>query len=226
MRSADEVRRWLTGAIAELLGAPSRRIDARASFRSHGLDSAAAAVLVARLSAWLGSSVPLTALWEHPSVVELAAHLAGEARPEAQATRVAASDEPVAIVGLACRFPGGASSPAALWRLLTEEVDAIAPIPPHRLDLEALARLEAATGESTAREGGFFAEVDGFDPLFFGMSPREAAVCDPQQRVVLELAWEALEDAGVVPSSRVGSPTGCSSGRCGMTSRCCWRARG
>ncbi|MCY0989309.1 acyltransferase domain-containing protein [Nannocystis sp. ILAH1] len=208
MRSADEVRRWLTGAVAEILGAPSRRIDARASFRSHGLDSAAAAVLVARLAAWIGRSVPLTALWEHPSVVELAAHLAGEARPEAQAMRVAASDEPVAIVGLACRFPGGASSPAALWRLLSDEVDAIAPIPPHRLDLEALARLEAATGESTAREGGFLAEVDGFDPLFFGMSPREAAVCDPQQRVALELAWEALEDAGVAPGSRVGSPTG------------------
>ncbi|PCC68576.1 type I polyketide synthase [Nannocystis exedens] len=208
MRSADEVRRWLTGTVAEILGAPSRRIDARASFRSHGLDSAAAAILVSRLSAWLGRSVPLTALWEHPSIVELTAHLVGEARPQVQGARVTAGDEPVAIVGLSCRFPGGASSPAALWRLLIDEVDAIAPIPPHRLDLDALARLEAATGESTAREGGFLGAVDGFDPLFFGVSPREAAVCDPQQRLALELAWEALEDAGVAPSSLVGSPTG------------------
>ncbi|MDC0717535.1 type I polyketide synthase [Nannocystis bainbridge] len=208
MRSSDEVRRWLAGTVAELLGEPARRIDARASFRSHGLDSAAAAILATKLSAWIGLQVPLTALWEHPSIVELAAHVVSEARPQALAARVVAGDEPVAIVGLACRFPGGASSPGSLWRLLCDGVDAIAPIPPGRLDLDALARLEAATGEATAREGGFLGAVDGFDPLFFGLSPREAALSDPQQRVMLELAWEALEDAGVAAGSLVGSPTG------------------
>lgn len=208
-RTGDEIRRWLTTAIAEQLRLPTQHVDPHATFRSHGLDSSAAAALVVRLCAWLGRAVPLTALWEHPSVDELAAELGGEERPQpAEVTGRALAGEPIAIVGIACRFPGGARSPASLWALLRAGVDAIGPIPSARLDVEALARVDAATGESTAREGGFLDDVLGFDPLFFGISPREAAQMDPQQRVVLELAWEALEDAAIAPTSLVGSPTG------------------
>lgn len=208
-RTGDEIRRWLTTAIAEQLRLPTQQVDPHASFRSHGLDSSAAAALAVRLSAWLGHAVPLTALWEHPSIDDLAAWLGGEERPQPVAVAGRAiAGEPIAIVGIACRFPGGARSPASLWALLRAGVDAIGPIPSARLDVDALARVDAATGESTAREGGFLDDVLGFDPLFFGISPREAAQMDPQQRVVLELAWEALEDAAIAPTSLAGSPTG------------------
>ncbi len=207
-RSRGDIQAWLTGAVAEQLGLPLRSVEPRASFRSHGLDSSGAAALVARLSAWLGRALPLTLLWEHPSVAELAAALAEGTRQEsARPTPVLAASEAIAIVGMACRFPGGARSPETLWALLRDGVDAIGPLP-ERIDGRELERHDAATGESTAREGGFLPDVAGFDPLFFGISPREASQMDPQQRLALELAWEALEHAGIAPTSLVGSPTG------------------
>lgn len=194
--------------MAELLDLPLRSVEPRASFRSHGLDSSGSAALVGRLSAWLGRALPLTLLWEHPSVAELAAALAGGMRQEpARPTPVLAAGEAIAIVGIACRFPGGARSPETLWALLRDGVDAIGPLP-ERIDGRGLERHDTATGESTAREGGFLSDVAGFDPLFFGISPREASQMDPQQRLALELAWEVLEHAGIAPTSLVGSPTG------------------
>src|SRR5512146_183824 len=117
--------------------------------------------------------------------------------------------EPIAIVGLGCRFPGGANSPAEFWQLLANGVDAIREVPPERWDIEAYYDPQNAPGKMTTRYGGFLDwPIDRFDAAFFGLSPREAARMDPQQRLVLEVALEALDDAGQ-PRDRVsGSATG------------------
>jgi acyl transferase domain-containing protein len=116
--------------------------------------------------------------------------------------------EPIAIVGLACRFPG-AESPDAFWTLLSEGGDAIREVPPDRWDADEYYHAEPGTpGKMCTRWGGFLDGVDGFDAEFFGISAREAAYMDPQQRLVLETAWEALEDGGLVPAELAGSRTG------------------
>ena len=125
------------------------------------------------------------------------------------AAREPAAREPIAIVGIGCRFPGGADSPARLWALLAEGFDAIGPIPADRFDAEALyAERPATPGHIMSRWGGFLGGIDQLDADFFGLSPREAERLDPQQRLLLEVAWEALEDAGIAPSRLAGTQTG------------------
>ncbi len=116
--------------------------------------------------------------------------------------------EPIAIVGIGCRFPG-AHNPESFWELLRDGVDAITEVPPDRWDVDAFYDPEPGTpGKMYTRYGGFIDQVDQFDPSFFGISPREAERMDPQQRLVLEVAWEALENAAVVPAQLSDSPTG------------------
>ncbi|MGB1249062.1 MAG: SDR family NAD(P)-dependent oxidoreductase [Candidatus Promineifilaceae bacterium] len=118
-------------------------------------------------------------------------------------------NEPIAIVGVGCRFPGGANSPAAFWQLLREGVDTISEIPKDRWDIDDYFDPEKGlVGKMYAREGGFLDDIDQFDPHFFNISPREAATMDPQQRLLLEVAWEALEQAGQLPSQLRNSQTG------------------
>ena len=118
-------------------------------------------------------------------------------------------DDFVAIIGLACRFPGGANSPANYWSLLQDGVDAITEVPPDRWHNDDYYDSDRSkSGKIVTRFGGFIDQVDQFDPQFFSISPREATFTDPQQRILLELAWQALEHAGIDPSSLVGSQTG------------------
>ena len=108
-----------------------------------------------------------------------------------------AQTEPIAIVGMACRFPGGANDPSTYWSLLHDGIDAITPVPPDRWDVNAYYDPEPAVpGKAYTKEGGFIEQVDQFDPLFFGISPREAVSLDPQYRLLLEVTWEALENSG------------------------------
>src|SRR5215469_3100399 len=117
--------------------------------------------------------------------------------------------EPIAVVGMACRFPGGVNSSEALWRLLAERRDAISEVPGGRWDADAyFDRDPSVPGKMNTRWGGFISDVDGFDAAFFGISPREAAHMDPQQRHLLEVAWEALEDAGQPPEQLAGTQAG------------------
>ena len=113
--------------------------------------------------------------------------------------------EPVAIIGIGCRFPGGANSPETFWQLLVHGVDAITEMPPGRFDPNAFYDARPGTpGKIVTRQGGFLEHLDQFDPYFFGISPREATYMDPQQRLLLEVAWEAFEDAGVVQDKLTG----------------------
>ena len=117
-----------------------------------------------------------------------------------------AAHEPIAVVGLSCRFPGGANDPASYWSLLARGGDAVTVVPPRRWDAEACYDPDPnATGMSYTKWGAFIEDVETFDAAFFGISPREAVSLDPQQRLLLEVTWEALENAAIAPSSLAGT---------------------
>ncbi len=123
--------------------------------------------------------------------------------------------EPIAIVGVGCRFPGNANDPSSFWHLLHEGIDAVGEVPPGRWDVDAYYDANPDTpGKTYTKRGGYIQQVDQFDPLFFGISPREAVSLDPQQRLLLEVTWEALENAGIAPTHLRNSKTGLYVGIC------------
>ncbi|MCP3803832.1 SDR family NAD(P)-dependent oxidoreductase [Allokutzneria sp. A3M-2-11 16] len=187
-------------------------IDADRPFRELGFDSMASVELHARLCAATGLALPVTIVFDHPSPALLARHLhTGSAEEFAEPEPAhAGADADIAVVGIGCRFPGGANSPEQLWRLVSAEIDAITGFPADRgWDLDDLYDPDPdKTGKSYVRAGGFLREAALFDAEFFGISPREATAMDPQQRLVLEVAWEAVERAGIDPISLRGSRCG------------------
>lgn len=205
------VRAEILAALSACLGVAAGEIDPAERFHRYGLDSLRATKLTAELGARLGRSLPATTLWDHSTVDALVEHLTGgEPRPRrgAGAGRGIPASEPVAVVGLACRLPRARDARAA-WELLASGVDAISEVPAERWPVDRHFDPDpAAPGKMSTRWGGFLDQVDHFDAGFFKISPREAAEMDPQQRLALELAWEALEDAGIRPTSLENSRTG------------------
>src|SRR6202171_6333991 len=140
--------------------------------------------------------------------------LALEQHAELEAIRQA-QVEPIAIVGIGCRFPGDGAGPDAFWRLLRDGVDCITEVPPDRWEMSRYYDPDPeAAGKMYCKYGAFLSQVDRFDAHFFGVAPREAAQMDPQQHLVLEVAWEALEHAGLPPGGMAGSQTGVFLGAC------------
>jgi phthiocerol/phenolphthiocerol synthesis type-I polyketide synthase C len=220
-----EVEQRLIELLAARLNVTPAKVDPHRPIAAYGLRSVDMVGMVGELEQWLGRTLPSTLAWEYPTVEALADHLSATpsttaptaSHTAAPATAPAAqarpgdttAPEPVAIIGIGCRFPGGADGPDSFWRLLCEGRDAVTEVPADRWDAEEFLDDDpAAPGKTTTRWGGFVRDVDKFDAHFFGISAHEATRMDPQQRLLAEVAWEALEDAGLAADSLAGSPTG------------------
>ena len=200
-------------------------VDPHTAFVDLGLSSMGAMTLWHRLGLRTGLRLPATLVWDHPTPAAVAAHLDTRLHGSASATTASTSvttasattaptrgpaAEPIAIVAVGCRYPGGVRSPEDLWRLVADGVDATGEFPSDRgWDVDALYDPDPdRLGTSYTRRGGFLTDAADFDPLFFGISPREATATDPQHRLLLEVAWETLERAGIPAPSLRGSATG------------------
>ncbi|MGW6258997.1 SDR family NAD(P)-dependent oxidoreductase [Streptomyces sp. NPDC055085] len=220
-QQAETVLALVREEVSHILGLGfAESVPADEPLRDLGMDSVTAVELRNRISARLGTRLPATLLFDHPTAARLAGYLVAnaldstpqEATPEVRPGAFAvmpAADEPIAIVAMACRLPGAVSDPGSLWQLVADGRDAVGPFPAGRWDVEALYDPNPdAPGKSYAREGGFLDDIASFDAAFFGITPIEAVAMDPQQRLLLETTWEALERAGIVPATLAGSTTG------------------
>ncbi|HEY0447609.1 acyl carrier protein, partial [Actinophytocola sp.] len=197
---------------AALVGQTAESVEPERAYQEYGYNSMAAVLLTEMLSQATGLELPLTLLFDHPNPAAVARYLVDRVAPAEDRTEVTAApavvpvDEPIAVVGVSCRFPGGVSSAADLWELVASGRDAVSGFPTDRgWDLEALFDPDPdAPGASHARSGGFVSGVADFDARFFGINAREALAMDPQQRLLLEGVWEAFEHARIDATSLRG----------------------
>jgi acyl transferase domain-containing protein/NADPH:quinone reductase-like Zn-dependent oxidoreductase/acyl carrier protein len=214
---------YLRGAVAEVTRVDAAEIREEAGFFDLGMDSLMAVELRHRIEQAVGKEIPATLAMDYPRLVDVVDYLLGDVLGLAEQAAAASgpqlesaftpltngrTDEPIAIVAVACRFPG-APDPEAFWEVLSGGVNAIREIPEDRFDIDEFYDPDPeAPGKIYSRYGGYLDGIDGFDPEFFGISPREAIWIDPQQRLVLETAWESLERAGYSPAALRGSRSG------------------
>ena len=213
------LRHWLVDYLVTNIGCSPDEIDFDASLNDLAVGSGDAVVLSGELSELLGRAVSPVEFWQHPTINALAGFLTGsepEPAAEAMVSRDRGSmDEPVAVIGLGCRFPGDIGGPESLWQFLGDGRSAVGEVPPERWSWfdDGSPEVGAALA-GTTRWGSFLSEVDAFDAEFFGISPREAAKMDPQQRLLLEVAHEALEHAGIPADALRRTQTGVFAGAC------------
>jgi acyl transferase domain-containing protein/D-arabinose 1-dehydrogenase-like Zn-dependent alcohol dehydrogenase/acyl carrier protein len=212
----EAARVLVADVAADVLGQDqASRVSRTRALREQGLDSLGTLALRKSLVARTGLTLPASLVYDHPSVNAIADHLLALVDPEAGAqderpVARGAAEEPIAIVGVGCRFPGGIRSPEGLWDLLRTGADVTGSFPDDRgWDVEGLYDPEGLRpGTTYVDRGGFLDDVASFDPGFFGITPREALAMDPQQRLVLETSWEAMERAGIDPEAVRGSDVG------------------
>lgn len=207
MRSAPEIERWLVAELAAAAGLVEADIDPNSTFASYGLSSTEAVSLAGALEDWTGVVISATAAYDYPTPRLLAAALT--ALPPGSTTLAPVPAVPnrtssgtadgAAVIGMGCRFPGGGDGPDRFWEFLSDSAgDGIVTVPAARWDADALYDPDpAAAGKSYVREGGFLDDIAGWDARLFGVSPQEALRIDPQHRLLMEVVWRALEDAGV-----------------------------
>ena len=212
-----DLRHWLVGYLVTNVGCSLDQVDEDVPFNELGVGSRDGVVLAGELSEKLGRPVSPIDIWHNPTVAGLAYALT---HPEAAPTRsagdaVAALAEPIAIIGLGCRFPGDISDPDTLWDFISARRSAVTAVPDERWQAfdDGSARTAKALADTT-RWGAFLSDVAGFDAEYFGITPREADYIDPQQRIVLEVTVEALEHAGIPAESLQRSQTGVFIGAC------------
>ncbi|WP_410088756.1 SDR family NAD(P)-dependent oxidoreductase [Streptomyces sp. t39] len=203
--------------VASVLGhATSATVDTDRAFKDLGFDSLSAVELRNRLTQATGVRLPATLIFDHPTPAAVAKLLLSdiggaseEPRPAVRTKRATTFDEPLAIVGMGCRFPGGVTSPEELWELVSSGRDAVGGLPTDRgWDQNIYDPDPDQAGKINTRGGAFLERIGEFDAEFFGISPREATAMDPQQRLLLESSWEAFEHAGIDPTTLRGSDTG------------------
>ena len=216
-----ELRHWLVDYLVTTIGCSPDTIDLDLTLNELGVGSTDAVVLSGELSELLGRAISPVEFWQHPTINALAAFLSAPAQSGhgADITTAggdrAASDAPIAVIGLGCRLPGGVAGPESLWKLLCEGRSAIGEVPPDRWEAFDDGSSEAAAALArTTKWGAFLTDIDAFDAELFDISPREAAAMDPQQRLLLEVACEALEDAGIPAQAVRGTQTGVFAGAC------------
>ncbi len=231
--SSEELRSWLEQWLVNHLNLENTAfVDPDTTFHDYGLTSVLAVRMVTELNAWAGAACKAIIIWNYPTLKRLVSHLTeqrSEQRSEktsrkmskkirhassenchfAHSSQEPISQEPIALIGMGCRFPGDADTPEKFWDLLRSGRDAMSDIPADRWErAEYYDPSPGTPGKIYVQSGGFLENVGRFDPAFFNMSAYEAASTDPQQRLVLETSWEALEDAGINPDTLRHSQTG------------------
>jgi phthiocerol/phenolphthiocerol synthesis type-I polyketide synthase A len=220
MRSLDEaaLRDWLVDYLITTIGCSPNDVDFEASLKDLGVGSRDAVVLSGELSELLDRPVSPIEFWQYPTLNALARFLTGS-EPKSNETVLDhdrhSMDEPIAVIGLGCRFPDDIHGPEAFWQFLCEGRSAVGEVPPDRWPRYDDGSPEVAAALSrTTRWGSFLTDIEAFDAEFFDISPSEAAKMDPQQRLLLEVAYEALEHAGVPAESLRQTQTGVFAGAC------------
>nr|WP_067781357.1 type I polyketide synthase [Nocardia amikacinitolerans] len=218
LSDADRARALLdrvrSVAAATLGHASVDAVEPQQAFQQLGFDSLTAVEFRNKLNAATGLQLPATLVFDYPNPQVVAefidSQLAGTSQDVAVTASRVAGDDPIAVVAMSCRYPGGVASPEDLWRLVAEGMDTTDDLPSDRgWDLEGIYDPEPGkAGKTYTRQGGFLYNAADFDADFFGISPNEATMMDPQQRLLLEISWEALERAGVDPGVLRGSSTG------------------